>query len=221
MASITDFERAVHNCTLCKERGLERIVHHYPVLSFGDTIDKPLLVVGLNPSTVEFEDGYLSNSIKVEERHQSQMEYFKNDYYGFFFNKLEPFFNGKAKIALKWVDSPWEKVAFVDLAKCPTRNDKGQWTQLKPNQKKQITSFCEGYLITQLNEINPQAVIAYGADVCRWFYPDYDYKKAYSRIETTKNGKVFNVIFVPQSQGGHPHQIIQIIQNKIFQIFSD
>ena len=165
-------------------------------------------MVGLNPSTREYEDNYVSSSHDPEKRHKSQMNYFQQGYYGFF-TKLETFFHGEAKMALKWVNTPWEKVGFTDLAKCPTRNEKGQWTQLKTSQKRRIINNCQQYLVEQIDTIKPRAIIAYGADACRWFYPGYTQDDAF----TTMTNKP--VILVPQTQGGYPIQIRETVQQQI------
>jgi len=208
MAPLTELEHRVHACILCKENDLKEVVKYYPIYSFGNPYGKELLIVGLNPSTREYEDNYVSSSKNPEKRHNNQMNYFQQGYYGFF-TKLEKFFHGEAKTALNWVKTPWEKVGFTDLTKCPTRNEKGQWTQLKTNQKRRIIANCQQYLIEQIDIIKPRAILAYGADVCKWFYPGYTQDDAFT---TMKNKPI---ILVPQKQGGYPKQIIQIVQEQI------
>ena len=213
MSSLTELEHRVHTCTLCNMSDLKEVVKHYPIISFGNPNGKKLLIVGLNPSTREYEDNYVSSSQDPEKRHNSQMNYFQHGYYGFF-NKLEKFYHGEAKTALKWVKTPWEKVGFTDLAKCPTRNEKGQWTKIKTSQKRRIVANCQQYLVEQIDQIKPRAILAYGADACRWFYPGYTQDDAFT---TMKNKPV---ILVPQRQGGYPIQITQMIQQQIAEILS-
>ena len=213
MATLSELELAVHNCTKCKETDLKQVVKHYPIFSFGPLENKPLLIVALNPSTAEYEKKYVSNSTDPEKRHQSQMNYFNKTYYGFF-TKLEKFFQGEAKRALNWEKTPWEKVGFTDLAKCPTRNIKGQWTQLKKSQKKRIINNCQGFLIEQIKQVKPKGILAYGVDACKWFKPEYTLKDAYKPMNTQP------VILVPQTQGGYPPQIIESVQHEIAEIIS-
>jgi len=211
MSLLTELEHRVHTCTICKISDLKEVVKHYPIYSFGDPHGKKLLVVGLNPSTREYEDNYVSSSPDPEKRHDSQIKYFQQDTYGFF-TKLEKFFQGEAKTALKWVNTPWEKVGFTDLAKCPTRNEKGQWTQLKTSQKRLIINNCQQYLVEQIDQIKPKAILAYGADACKWFYPGYKQDDAFTTMKKKP------VILVPQSQGEYPIKIIQLVQQQIAEI---
>jgi hypothetical protein len=216
MVSLSELELKIHNCTLCKLNDLSRVVKYYPIISFGELIDKPLLVVGLNPSTREYEDGFVLNNRDPLKRHRSQMTYFDSGYYAFF-KKLEKFFQGKAREALGWKKTPWEFVGFTDLAKCPTRNNKGQWTQLKISQKRRIIKNCELYLLDQIKENMPRALLAYGTDVCRWFYPEYTRD---NDAFTTRNWlNNFPVLLVPQSQTAYPKQIIKSVQEKIAGVF--
>ena len=211
MSSLTELEHRVHTCTLCKIGDLKEVIKHYPIYSFGNPHGKELLVVGLNPSTREYEDNYVSSSPDPEKRHDSQMNYFQQGYYGFF-TKLEKFFQGEAKTALKWVNTPWEKVGFTDLVKCPTRNEKGQWTQLKTRQKRRIIKNCQQYLDEQIDIIKPKAILAYGADSCRWFHAGYTQDDAFTTLKKKP------VILVPQRQGKYPIKIIQMIQQQIAEI---
>ena len=58
--------------------------------------------------------------------------------------------------------------------------------------------------------------MAYGADVCRWFYPEYkEEKNAFTTILVDKKGHTFTVILVPQARGSHPNRIIQKVQVEI------
>ena len=54
MASSSDYNLTIHRCTTCKDQGLD-VVKDYPVLSFGDLKGKDILVVGINPSSAEYE----------------------------------------------------------------------------------------------------------------------------------------------------------------------
>jgi hypothetical protein len=213
MVVLSDLDRKIHKCTACKDRGLSNIVKHYPIVSFGDLNNKPLIVVGLNPSTKEYEDNYVSSDPDPAKRHRSQMSYFDSGYYSFF-QKLEKFFQGKAKTTIGWKKSPWEKIGFTDLAKCPTRNNKGQWTQLKTSQKKRIIQNCESYLIDQIETCRPSVLFAYGTDVCRWFYPKYHRDKD---AFMARKWYDIPVILVPQSQTPYPRQVITAVQDSILE----
>jgi hypothetical protein len=213
MTPLSELELAVHTCTKSKESDLKQVIKHYPLYSFGALENKPLLVVALNPSTVEYEKKYVSESPDPAVRQQSQINYFNRPYYGFF-TKLEKFFQNEAKQALNWQKTPWEKVGFTDLAKCPTRNSKGQWTQLTPSQKRRIINNCQGFLIEQIKQAKPKAILAYGTDACKWFYPGYTLDDAYATVQNQP------IILVPQRQGGYPNQIIEIVQQEITKIFT-
>jgi len=209
MSPLTELEHRVHTCSLCKEGEPKEVIKYYPVYSFGNPYGKELLIVGINPSHREYKDNYVSSSQDPEIRHNSQMNYFQQGPYKFF-TKLEKFFHGEAKTALNWVKTPWEKVGFTDLVKCPTRNEKGQWTKIKPSQRRLIRKNCQQYLGEQLELIKPKAILAYGADVCRWFYPGY--KEDIDAFTTRKNKPI---ILVPQSHRSHPKMIIQSVQKQI------
>lgn len=206
MPPLTELEHRVHTCSLCKEGDLKEVVKYYPIYSFGNPYGKELLVVGINPSTREYKDNYVSSSQDPENRHNSQRNYFQQGPYTFF-TKLEKFFHGEAKTALSWVKTPWEKVGFTDLVKCPTRY---RWTKIKPQFRRLIKKNCQQYLVEQLELIKQKATLAYGAPVCRWFYPGYtEDDDAYT---TMKNKPI---ILVPQSHRSHPKMIIQSVQKQI------
>ena len=99
MSSLTELEKTIHNCTLCKQSDLSSVIKYYPIISFGKLADKPLLVIGLNPSTREYTDGYVLDVDDHLRRHRSQMTYFDSGYYEFF-RKLEGFFQASARAAL-------------------------------------------------------------------------------------------------------------------------
>lgn len=203
----------IHKCNKCKlDQALENVIKHYPVISFGPLENKPILVVGLNPSTREYEDNYILSSDDPSIRHTSQMTYFDSGFYGFF-NKVEQFFKGTAKNTVGWEKKPWEKVGFTDLAKCPTRRNDGQWSKLKPSQRKLIINYCQGYLISQIKEVLPRLIIAYGTDVCRWFNPEYI--RSRDAFTTIRWLDAFPVVLVPQTQGGYSRPEISKIQNEI------
>ena len=135
MSPLSELENNIHTCTTCREEyNLKNVIKHYPVISFGDPKGKQVLVVGLNPSTREYEDGFLLSSKAPLVRHRSQLTYFDSGHYTFF-DKVAQFFGGDAKEALGWQKTPWEKVGFTDLTKCSTRRNKGQWSALKPSQR--------------------------------------------------------------------------------------
>jgi len=143
------------------------------------------------------------------------MEYFDKRAYDFF-RKLGRFFEGGAKTGLVWVRSPWEKVGFTDMVKCPTRNSKEQWARLRASEKREITENCRKFLTYQLNEVSPSIIMTYGSDVCRWFYPEYTQDDAYTRQEFMINGKPRSLILVPQVQGGNtPKRFIEVVQDMI------
>lgn len=218
MTPLSEQELEIHTCLKCKNNyNLEKVIKYYPVISFGTLKDKPLLVVGLNPSAREYEDGYILSSPDPETRHKSQMTYFDSGFYGFF-NKVEQFFQGTAKKAIGWEKKPWEKVGFTDLAKCPTRRNDGQWSALTPTQKRAIIKNCQRHLFNQIKELKPKLIIAYGTDVCRWFYPKYHRdNNAYTNI--TWRDKI-PVILVPQNQSNYPKPVIRHVQNLIAEVFS-
>ena len=213
MTSPSDSELIMYRCTTCKDQGLD-VVKDYPVLSFGDPRGKTILVVGINPSTAEY-DGYLSRSTDPHVRHKEQLDYFDNNVYRFF-ERLGRFFEGGAKKAPGWSSSPWEKVGFTDMVKCPTRNIKGQWAKLRSSEKRKITENCRKYLTHQLYELSPSIIMTYGSDVCRWFYPGYTQDDAYTCKEFIIDGKPRALILVPQVQGGNtPRRFIQVVQEEI------
>lgn len=225
MVNLSEFELLVHNCTKCKELSFGHVIQYYPVLSFGDPKNKTFLVVGLNPSIYEYQKDFLSDSKDPVRRHQSQIDYFfkrekVSDNVYTFFKNLAKFFNGDAKKALKWNESPWEKVGFIDLVKCPTSTNGGQWTSIKPKSRRMnIIRKCEKYLEKQLEILNPNIVMAYGADVCRWFLPEYkEENNAYTIVNVDKNNQTMTILFVPQTRGSHPERIISIVQGKIARI---
>ncbi len=118
--TLSEFEILVHECTKCRDTNVEYAIKYYPIISFGDPQDKPVLVIGLNPSTREYEDGYVSSSENIEERHLTQMNYFNKKPYTFFKN-LAKYFQRPVRDKLGWKQEPWEKVGYLDIVKCPVR----------------------------------------------------------------------------------------------------
>jgi len=213
---LSELEERVHACRICHQTDLNEVILHHPVYSFGDPSGKEILVVGINPSTREFNDGYLSGSEDPSERHLSQMTYFQRDYYDFF-KKIEEFFGKNVQDRIGWTESPWEKVGFIDLVKCSTRSDKGQWGGLKGSQRRRLIQNCQSHLINQLEELKPKIIISYGADVCKWFSKRHNvsYTPFTSRIVTI-NGKDTGILFLNQKQGPYNQDIIDKVHNEMF-----
>lgn len=215
---LSTLEQMVHNCVKCKDHKFGYAIQHYPILSFGDIEHKSLIVVGLNPSTKEYEDGYVNGSSSIEERHISQINYFKSKPYTFF-KHLAKFFNDPVKSKLGWVKNPWEAVGYLDIVKCPIRvhpRARKQWSSLSQSEKKGFIQICSPYLMLQLELIDPTLVIAYGADVCHWFYPKYTQSLSLtSRTCKILTGQKLNVLFVPQTRGSHSKDIIESVKAAI------
>ena len=216
--TLSELEKKVHKCKICNQTDLKDAIFHHPVYSFGDPSGKEILVVGINPSTKEFEDKYLSDIGDLSERHQSQMAYFQQHYYDFF-KKIEEFFGGKVKGKIGWVDSPWEKIGFIDLVKCSTRTAKGQWGGLKGSQKRRLIKNCQKHLISQLEELKPKIIIPYGADVCKWFSKRHNiaYEPFTSQIVFTE-GKETKILFLKQKQGPYKVDVVENIRNELYQM---
>jgi len=213
---LSELEERAHACKICHQTDLNEVILHHPVYSFGDPSGKKILVVGINPSTREFKDDYLSDSEDPSERHLSQLTYFQRDYYDFF-KKIEEFFGGNVQDRIGWSDSPWEKIGFVDLVKCSTRTDKGQWGGLKGSQKRRLIHNCQSHLIHQLEELKPKIIIPYGADVCKWFSKRHNvsYTPFTSRIVTI-DSKDTGILFLNQKQGPYSQDIIDKVRNEMF-----
>jgi uracil-DNA glycosylase len=215
----SEFEEQVHNCVKCKDQSFGYAVKYYPIISFGDPENKPIAVVGLNPSTREYEDKYVSDSASNKERHRSQLNYFKKKPYTFFKN-LAKYFDNPVRSKLGWVRFPWEKVGYLDIVKCPVRaypKAGSQWGSISPMERKAIISKCSPYLIIQLEQLEPKLVMAYGADVCRWFYPDYTPDNAFTvkqcKIPLTEQN--LDVVLVPQTRGSHTVEVIEKVKKAI------
>lgn len=199
----SEMEEKIHTCSRCKNK-LSDVILYCPVISFGDTNGKKVLIVGINPSTREFEDGYLNYDRDVEKRHRDQLTYFDRPYYGYFFGKIESFFEGEPSRLLDIEKSIWEKVGFLDLVKCPTRNGKRQWSQIIPSKKRTMIENCETFLLEQLMVAAPEVIVAYGADVCRWFSLKLNVNyQLFSVHGIDFFGKSIKLLMIPQKQGGY------------------
>ena len=79
-----------------------------------------------------------------------------------------------------------------------------------------LVDTCSPYLMSQLESCDPRLVMAYGADVCRWFYPGYSQADAFSlkacRLVT---GKSVDVVLVPQTRGSHTADVIEKVKSVI------
>lgn len=215
-----DLEKMVHNCEKCKKGKLRDVLPYPPVYSFGNPEGKELVIVGQNPSIGEFVNGFLVDEPDVEKRRQSQLTYFDRRHY-LFFNELERFFEGKVREKMHWVNSPWEKVGYLDIVKCPTRppNGQGQWSKLSQEMQRTIISNCEDYLIEQLSLYEPRIIMAYGADVGRWFSKHFSVSyQEFEDVTTQLGSKRGYIIFIPQRQGLHSKPEVVWVQNKILKV---
>ena len=217
---MNDLETRVHTCEKCQRKGLHDILPYPPVYSFGNPEGKEIMVVGQNPSSREYIKGFLVDDPDVEKRRKSQLTYFDRRKY-LFFNELERFFDGKVKEKLRWINSPWEKLAYLDVVKCPTRsvNGQGQWSKLPQKTQEIIVNNCEGYLIEQLNLYQPRIILAYGVDVGRWFsqHLNVSYEEFEDRTAQL-NEKRVSIVFVPQRQGSHSKPEVFWVKNKILKL---
>lgn len=218
MQSLNELERQVHTCEKCKGEVSSCDLPYPPVYSFGNPQGKEIIVVGLNPSCREYTDGFLlDGSHSIEERHQRQLEYFERRPYKFF-DEIARFFQGEVKYKLRYDKTPWEKVGYLDLVKCPTRakEKNGQWSNISKEDQETLISNCKGYLLSQLKLYKPKIVMTYGAGVGRRFSKEF--KIRYEEFEDSTaivDGEKINIIFVPQRQGPHSKPEIIWVQNKI------
>ena len=216
-------ELRVHNCVKCKKEGFSDFLPYPPVYSFGNPAEKKIIVVGQNPSSREYITGFLSKSPDIEERRMFQLSYFDRRNYAFF-KKLEKFFDGQVKEIISWKKSPWEKVGYLDIVKCPTKaaDVRGQWSKIPPRVQEAIVNNCQDYLKEQLQMYMPLVVIAYGADVGRWFsqYVQVTYKE-FENKKAQLNGKNIHILFVPQRQNPHSQPEITWVQNKIVSMLNE
>lgn len=216
-------EREVHACEMCKARP-PTMMPYPPVYSFGDPAGKPVILIGINPSRKEFEKKkgkrHLTISENPDDRRKSQLTYFKRKTHTYF-KKVVPFFEGRVKKRLGWKKAPWEKVGVLDLVKCATITEDGQWNKLGKKQKDDIIKNCEGYLVKQLKLYNPRIVISYGVAVCEWFSKrSKDSYEEYTTFEANIDGESVRGHFVPQRQGSHSKPEIEWVQRKLASLLS-
>lgn len=209
--TLKDLEVRVHSCKKCKESDeFLSILLYPPVYSFGDPQGKEILIVGQNPSCSEYTGHFLLDGFDIEKRRQSQLAYFERQRPYKFFDELGRFFDGEVKNKIQYVKTPWEKIGFVDLVKCPTKAKDGQWSKLSPTQKKYIINNCQDYIIEQLSLYSPKVIIAYGAGVGRWFSNKFNVRyEEFEDVLISLNGAKVSLIFVPQRQG--PHSKLEVI----------
>lgn len=109
----------------------------------------------------------------------------------------------------------------MDIVKCPTRpvTGQGQWSKLPQKTQQIIMNNCEDYLIEQLSLYKPKSLIAYGADVGRWFSQHFDvsYEEFEDRATQLDRRRV-DIVFVPQRQGPHSKPEVVWVQNKILKV---
>lgn len=177
------------------------------------------MVVGQNPSAREYINGYLSNSSSIEERRKSQITYFKRRNYRYF-DEIERFFEGEVKKRVNWKHSPWEKVGYLDLVKCPTTSPRGQWSKIRRRHQEEFIKNCEGYLKEQLNLYKPTIILPYGVDVCKWFakYLNVKYEIFEDKKAQLSDREVY-LLFIPQKQGPHSKPGILWIRKKVLKIY--
>ncbi len=227
-----DLERAVHTCTKC-HKNYSLMQKYRPVYSFGELDHKPIWVVGINPSYVEYNGmngcmPYLSNSGNIIERRCSQLDYFRKPSYRFFkpIEKLFELVGVKDKV-VKWTTNLWEeKIGFVDLVKCVTKVDNGQWSKLKDNQKGDLIANCEPYLKNQLIIYKPKLLVAYGKDLRNWFCTYCDrsptlYGVSKVCIQTTEGEYRGAAAFInqPRAGGNFKEEEIGSISGCIVEVF--
>lgn len=220
MSQQNKLKKQIHNCRKCRQSTLVEIISGFPVYSFGNPEDKRICVVGLNPSTKEYEEKLLSDSEDIDERHKSQMSYFQRRYYPFF-TKIENFFHGEVKSKIGWMYSPWEKVGFLDLVKCPTRSKTGQWSGLNRINKDNLIRNCQTHLVGQLKLYKPEVVIPYGTDVCNWFARFFDVSyEPFENKEIQFDNFKMKLLFIPQRQGPYSKPEILWIRKKLIQMLT-
>ncbi len=223
----------MHNCEKCKGTVPGVVLPYPPVYSFGNPEGKHIIAVGQNPSSKEYENLFLSRSPNVQERRESQLTYFERRKYSFF-DELERFLGGgdeqervlgtKVRERIGWQNSPWEKVGYLDLVKRPTQpiNGEGQWSKIPKKAQQTIIGNCESYLSEQLNLYQPKIILAYGADVGRWFssYFDVLYEEFEERTAQLRGNKA-NLMFIPQRQGPHSKPEVLWVQAKILKMLEE
>ena len=222
--SIEQLEYKVHNCIKCKA-GDNSVICFFPVYSFGNLFGKKIIVIGLNPSTQEYEKGFLRDDFSLENRRFDQLRYFKRPYYKFFFGKIEDFFRGEIKTKLEYRRNVWEKVGYLDLVKCPTRifrknGRTEQWSGLDDSQKYGIIDNCKDYLLKQLELYKPELIIPYGKNICEQIGEIFNvFPKKYGITEIKINSHNLNVLFLYKIRGlRHSDSEISKIQSLILSL---
>lgn len=196
------------------------IISYPSVFSFGNLSGKKIIVAGLNPSTVEYKEKYLTDNLDINKRYLKQLNYFQNIYYKRYFKKIESFFEGEIRKLLEWKRNPWEKVGFLDLVKCPTKYKKGQWSNFKYNNKKLaklVINNCKRYLFRQIEMYKPKILIPYGKDVCDWFAKTYNisYKKFDVKKININNNNIYMLFLYQTRAQAHSQEDIIKTQNKL------
>lgn len=192
---------------------------------FGDPIDegkaKNVFVVGINPSSAEYEGRCPHLKKSPEKALKSQLGYFKKFFIERykFFKEIERFFEDKeitTKLRIE-DNNIWNKVGYLDLVKCVTKSNKTkQWNGLRSSVKKQIKKNCQNYLERQLRLYQPKLIIAYGRDVGEWFGVQDFYNESYNLISNPRRlGIECRVIYVPQRQGKHSRPEVNEIKVRI------
>jgi hypothetical protein len=212
------------SCDRCKSV-LGEVIRHYPVFTFGDPTGKSIIVVGINPSDTEYNTDHILSEEPLE-RQNKQLHYFdEREKVHRFFRKVEDFFEGEVKEKLQWGESPWEKVGFLDLVKCPTFP---MWSKLTAKHvkvkgaRRLLVNNCQGYLEEQLEQYAPRIIIAYGARVGKWFAQKYgDGKVMYKPLESSKitiADRKVDLLFVQQKQGpAHSEPDIKHVRDKLLE----
>jgi len=104
--------------------------------------------------------------------------------------------------------APWEKVGYLNVVKCVTKANNGQWSKVPPSEKKTIMENCQGYLVEQMLLYKPQLIVAYGKPACDWFGkystpPPRNYGSSTISIEDKSRIVSSAIAFVYQKHGGH------------------
>jgi len=215
--------KEILNCTKCRKSSALRKYFPNdcpPVCCFGDPIDKKTFVVGINPLKAEYDSGYLESNI--EKALESQIKYFERREYKFF-NEIARFFdNPEIKAKLRFTNSIWEKVGYLDLVKCVTAASKDeQWNGLKISAKKKTIENCQGFLERQLGLYQPKLIVAYGKDVGMWFGVKDSGSEEFGLISyPRKLGFKYHAIYVSQRQGKHSRPEVNEIRAKIKEVLN-
>jgi hypothetical protein len=192
--SIEQLEYEVHNGIKCKAE-YNTVICFYPVYSFGNPFGKKIIVIGLNPSTQEYEKGFLRDDFSLENRRFDQLKYFKRPYYKFF-SRARP-------------------------AKIFKKNGRAeQWSGLDESQKYGIIDNCKDYLLKQLELYKPKLIIPYGKNICEQIGEIFNVlPKKYGITEIKNNSHNLNVLFLYQIQRlRHSDSEISKIQSLILSL---